>query len=246
MSFSITERELTADERGHLNSGTKLTSDDWEEVKHKIALWLLIGGSPLIVAGWITGDSFSSAVGRVLFGIVTLGTGYGSYFAWKKYRKMKAAATRLRDAINRNVVEVIDVTTEQFLEQDPYPNNGSVYYVEVDDSHLLLLHGKFLYDPRIFGQEDPDDFDFDSGIHNSDGEPLDWACFPTTKFTVHRLKGHGRVIKIELGGDSLFPAGRARWDVADLDGVPESLILDGTPDDIGQAVTHFRSTGQSG
>jgi hypothetical protein len=77
---------------------------------------------------------------------------------------------------------------------EEFEDEGSHYFVELDDGSVLYLNGQYLYDYE---------YDPEAPEHDPEGEQP--RRFPCTEFTVRRHRTEGFVIDLQCGGEILEP-----------------------------------------
>lgn len=136
---------------------------------------------------------------------------FNSIFAWLRLpvRHRQSIEETLETLRNSNLLLSTDYHAIRAFEVAEFEDEGTHYFIELEDNRILFLSGQYLYqyDPIC---DDPE--------HNKP------RLFPCTDFTIHRHKRAGYVVKIETGGDVLFPEVKTppfmgmSWEQAPLDG----------------------------
>ncbi len=100
------------------------------------------------------------------------------------------------------------------FEVEEYNDEGTHYYIELEDGSVLYLSGQYLYDYDAIEESPPDD---------DLNQP---RLFPATEFVIHRHKRQGYVVEIEPKGPAFEPEYTAAC-FASQDGPGIKIPLDG-------------------
>jgi len=222
--YYIEQREMAAAERKRLRQGAKRSPDDWAWIMMPMGAGAGFGLLFASIIGWIWADAPN--LKPIL---VTSGAILGIYPSWRMHRFFATDASAIRDAVKDATVEVIHVTSEHCVEQESYNNEGPIYYFDIGPGEILLMWGQWIYDAR-----GPRGSIADSGF----------AEFPANEFTIHRLKDHGRVLKLEVRGEVIKPSRILKWKDIPLSDLQDCEILAGSFSDLeGTMAKHRKNQG---
>jgi hypothetical protein len=213
---------MEPDERKRLRQGARRSADDWA--------WILLpmgagAGFGLLVAaiiGWLWSDAPNL---RPM--LVTCCAILGAYPSWRLHRLFATEASKIKGAVVDTTVEVIHVKSAACVEQKPYNSEGPIYYFDVAPNQILFIWGQWIYD-----------------AHGPNGTVADndYAEFPSTEFTIHRLRDHGRVLRLEVTGEVIKPSRTIKWKDIPLADLKDCEILDGSLSDLAGAMARHRTS----
>ncbi|MDH5755331.1 MAG: hypothetical protein OEZ55_01515 [Nitrospinota bacterium] len=104
--------------------------------------------------------------------------------------------------------------------------------LDIGDGKLLYLHGQWMYDNRVFGapEFDPEVLDEIVNQDRVNGMPDPYG-FPSTEFTMVRMRHLGRILSVRVSGEYLPPEERTGPLLAPHYNLNQSELLDGAIDD---------------
>lgn len=182
-------------------------------------VWLLEKlGLPLGQAGrmWFL------AIGGILGGL------FGLAGTWCLFRSMLRARQEAKLGLERAKVEVLTIQNPQVVQQEEYNDEGPIYYMDIGQGKLLFVCGQWMFDQSTyralseFGKEDNDD--------------ENWPPFPCAEFVLYRVSESGKVLQIEIKGAKLSPVRTIKRKEVPLTHIAESMIIDGSLDDLKRAM----------
>lgn len=173
------------------------------------------------IIGWIWTDAPNLKPVLVTGGVVL-----GVYPSWRMHCLFATDATAIRDAVKGATVEVIHVKSSGCVEQDPYNSEGPIYYFDIEPGEILFMWGQWIYDAC-----GPKGTIADTGFDE----------FPANEFVVHRLKGHGRVLELEVTGEIVEPSRTLKWKDIPLSDLNDCEIIAGSFSDLPGAMAKHRN-----
>ena len=96
----------------------------------------------------------------------------------------------IHDLRNKNLLLQSTFKAKRAFQVEEFDDEGSHYFIELEDGNVLYLNGQYLYDYEPI-EDDPE--------FNQE------RSFPCTEFTILRHKTEDYVLKIETGGKVLEP-----------------------------------------
>jgi len=219
--YHIEERQLEADERERLLQGYRRSADTWVWILLPLAVGAGAGLLAAAILGWIGVDTANLKLILVTGGVIL-----GIYPTWREHRSFAADASAIRKAVADGIVEMIHVKSSDCVKQEPFNSEGPIYYFDIAPNQILFMWGQWIY-----YAQDP----------NGTAADPSYAEFPTNEFTVHRLSGHGMVIKFEVTGEVIEPSRALEWKEIALSNLRECEILDGSFSDLAGAIAARRN-----
>ena len=107
--------------------------------------------------------------------------------SWAKAGKFKSQAEYTQELEDKGLLLSTDFKAIRAFQVEEFEDEGSYYFIELENGNVLYLNGQYLYDYELI----------------EDGEYEQPKSFPCTEFTVRRHRDEGYVVDITCRGSLL-------------------------------------------
>jgi hypothetical protein len=214
MSYAISTRPMSDEERERLLSALRRSTDNWA--------WIIAPLAGCSFLAFVVGHGIEWLLGKIgwfvepylHWSLVAISLPFGIRVSFLFLRAFQVTAAETQRDISIGITEVIEVQNALLVEQAEYNDEGPILFFDIGDGKILFLYGQWLYAhlPR----------------------------FPSSNFTVYRSAVLGRVFTINTNGEHIEPLRTLPPFAVPIGNLHESELLDGSLDDLPAAVARAK------